>query len=104
MINSKLAALLSFVFITSLSGCSAIDGVTDQSSKTQYEYPHQCTRNGELVNHLITARLPLTLKELRRLNPTLQESLQLDYMSCKFVGDLEIINSAPLVLAEENAS
>jgi hypothetical protein len=58
----------------------------------------------EMVNHLITARLPLTLEELRRLNPTLQESLQLDYMSCQFVGDLDVINSSPLVLADENAS
>jgi hypothetical protein len=51
MINSKLTALLSFVFIANLAGCSAIDRVTDKSSKNQYEYPHQCTRNGESLNY-----------------------------------------------------
>lgn len=97
MLNSRITTLLSLVFIASLTGCSAIDSTAEKTPTNQYQYPHQCTKNGELVNHLITAKLPLSVEDLARLNTTLQESLQLDYKSCKFVGDLNVINKVSLI-------
>ena len=91
-IKAALIILCNVSFILALSSCSTLDKKVNNLSQAKYLYPHQCTRNDGLVNHSIIAKLPLNAEELNRLNSTLQENFQLDYGSCVFVGDLDMIN------------
>jgi hypothetical protein len=90
--NSALITLFNVTFILGLSSCSALGEKANNQPQAKYQYPHQCTIKGQLVNHYITAKVPLTVDELQVLKSTLQENMGLDYNSCKFVGDLNVIN------------
>ncbi len=90
--NSALTTLFNVTFILALSSCSLLDEKVNNQPQAKYRYPHQCTKNGQLVNHSISAKVPLTSEELNMLKVTLQENMGLDYGSCVFVGDLNAIN------------
>jgi len=90
--NSALITLFNVTFILGLSSCSALGEKANNQPQIKYQYPHQCTKNGKLVNHSITAKVPLTAEELNMLQATLQENMGLDYGSCVFVDDLSVIN------------
>ena len=90
--NSALITLFNMALILGLSSCSALDEKMNNQPQAEYQYPHQCTKKGQLVNHSITAKVPLTAQELNMLQTTLQENMGLDYDSCVFVGDLNVIN------------
>ena len=66
-INSALITLFNVTFILVLSSCSVLDEKMDSQTHENYQYPHQCTKNGQLVNHSITSKVPLTAKELNML-------------------------------------
>lgn len=59
-INSALILLFNITFILVLSSCSTLDEKMGSQPLAKYQYPHQCTQNGQLVNHSITAQEPLT--------------------------------------------
>jgi hypothetical protein len=91
-ISTRIAMLLITVFILSLSSCSVTQDKANGIHQIRYKYPHQCTKGEQVINHYITAKVPLTADEIKLLKPTLQESFKLDYDSCVFVGDLNDIN------------
>jgi len=86
-INSALIVLFNMTIILVLSSCSTLDEKIDSQSLVNYQYPYQCSKNGQLVNHSITAKVPLSVVELKVLKSTLQENLGLDFGSCVFVGE-----------------
>jgi hypothetical protein len=85
-INSVLITLFNMTFILGLSSCSSLDEEFNNQPLVKYQYPHQCTKNGQLVNHSITAKAPLTVEELKMLQVTLQENMGLDYDSCVYIA------------------
>lgn len=83
--------LLIVIFVLNLSACSTNKGIVSIANPVEYKYPHQCRKNGQLVNHFIAAKVSLTLDDLKKLKPTLEENLGLDYDSCVFIGDIKIL-------------
>lgn len=84
--NSAILNLFNVTIILGLSSCTVIDQKVNNQPFAKYQYPHQCTKNGQLVNHSITAKVPLTPEELNMLQVTLQENMGLDYGSCVYIA------------------
>jgi len=91
MVNRKSIskAALIYPLMLVVSSCTTNTNITN-IGKTQktYKYEHQCMLKGQPVEHFITVKVPLTLKELAQLKPTLEENLGLDFNSCVLKSDL----------------
>lgn len=83
--------LLIVIFLSSLPACSTNKGKVSTVNQAEYKYPHQCRKNGQLANHFITAKVSLTIDDLKKLKSTLEENLGLDYDSCVFIGNIKNI-------------
>ena len=67
--------------ILTLSACSTFSHTPD---KNEFSYTHNCTEQGQPVTRFITAKVPLSLEEIKSLRQTLEEKFQLDHGSCKY--------------------
>lgn len=89
-IHKNITTLISsLLLMLAVASCSSNSGIANNSKNEKtYQYKHQCTQKGQPVEHLIKAKVPLTLKELAQLKPTLEENLGLDFNSCVLKSDL----------------
>ena len=81
-LSKSITISLAVSLIFTLSACST---TTHTTHKNEFSYTHNCTEQGQPVTRFITAKVPLSLEEIKSLRQTLEEKFQLDHGSCKYI-------------------
>lgn len=84
-VNNIFVNLLTTLVLLVLASCSSVISDEGKTSQNKYRYLHNCTIQGKPITRFITAKVPLTTKELKQLKQTLEENFQLDHGSCVYV-------------------
>lgn len=82
-LSKTITISLTVSLILTLSACSMS---SHTPHKNEFSYAHNCTEQGQPVTRFITAKVPLSLEEIKSLRQTLEEKFQLDHGSCKYIN------------------
>lgn len=82
-LSKTITISLTTSLMLTLSACSTF---SHTPHKNEFSYTHNCTKQGQPVTRFITAKVPLSLEEIKSLRQTLEEKFQLDHGSCKYIN------------------
>lgn len=81
-LSKNITIPLTASLILTLSACSTSSHTPHEN---EFSYTHNCTEQGQSVTRFITAKVPLSLEDIKSLRQTLEEKFQLDHGSCKYI-------------------
>lgn len=81
-LSKNITTPLTISLIFTLSACSTSSQIPH---KNEFSYAHNCTVQGQPVTRFITAKVPLSLEEIKSLRQALEENFQLDHGSCMYI-------------------
>ena len=81
-LSKTITISLTTLLILTLSACST---TRNTPHKNEFSYTHNCTEQGQPVTRFITAKVPLSLEDIKSLRQSLEEKFQLDHGSCEYI-------------------